>query len=90
MRDVGVIRPGTWAAVKAYVALPRPEGGTKFLVPSEGKETVNFSQMLAAFCSYYFRKEDKGIAFPTVTLLRKWFHTKLHDARGIARHWCSR
>ena len=82
MRDVGVLRLGTWAAVRAYLSLPRPEGCAKFLVPSEGKDTVNFSQTLATFCSQYFRKEGKNIAFPTVTLLRKWFHTELNDTRG--------
>ena len=54
--------------------LPRPENCETFLVPPQGGETVDIPGCLRAACHFFL---PPGRTYPTVNLLRKWFHTLL-------------
>ena len=71
------LAPGTQAAAQCYLGLPRRPGVPFFLCPvGAGAEMVSVPHALRRFCERYF---PEGGTHPTVNLLRKWYHTKLHS-----------
>ena len=72
-----VAPPGTVEAAKCYLGLPRKAGITAFLAPAhKGTARVDVPSYLHRYCCQYLGPEH---SHPTVNLLRKWFHTALHD-----------
>lgn len=68
------LSPGLVEAFKLVVKLHRPEGCTTFLVPPQGASHVCFPTCLHTACKRFLNPKKN---WPTVNLLRKWFHTKL-------------
>ena len=75
--------PGTAEAAKCYLALPRQEEITNFLAPAhKGTAKVDIPAYLRSYCCQYLVSSNGGgrdYTHPTVNLLRKWFHTTLHN-----------
>ena len=65
---------GLVEALKAYTALPRPAVDGYFFLPAQGGAKMCFHACLRTFCKK-FLPADK--TFPTVNLVRKWFHSEL-------------
>ncbi len=73
------LAPGTVEAAKAYLRLPRRAGVDTFLCPAKkGTAHVDVPSALRTFCHRYV---GQGFTFPTINLLRKWYHNAI---RGIA------
>ena len=68
------LSPGLVEALKAYTALPRPAVDGYFFLPAQGGTKMCFHACLRTFCKK-FLPADK--TFPTVNLIRKWFHSEL-------------
>ena len=69
--------PGTVEAAKCYLGLPRKAGITAFLAPAhKGTARVDVPSYPHRYCCQYLGPKH---SHPTVNLLRKWFHTALHD-----------
>lgn len=69
------IAEGTAEAIRIYLSLPcRPEVKT-FLVPiKEHQDTISIPAAFKRFCKVYL---PKTYTWPTVNLMRKWYHTEL-------------
>ena len=68
------LSPGLVEALKSYRSLPRSSCEGNLLLPAKGGDKVSFQSCLRTFCSK-FLPSDK--TFPTVNLVRKWFHSTL-------------
>ena len=70
------LAPGTVAAARCYLQLPRRPDVKSFLCPvGEATDEVDIPSALRRFAARYL---PDGSTAPTVNLLRKWYHTKLH------------
>jgi hypothetical protein len=71
------LAPGTHTALKIYAKMPRGEGDTMFLVPSQhGAHELSFSSALRTGGRRYVGGEYED---PQVTLIRKLFHLHALD-----------
>jgi hypothetical protein len=71
------LAPGTIAAMRCYLSLPRREGVKTFLCPPmQDQDHVDIPGLLRSF-STRFLPADK--TKPRVNLLRKWWHGKLRS-----------
>ena len=69
------LAPGTIAAMKVYMGLPRRPGFQRFLVPEGlGTERADVPNYFKRFCIAHLPADSTR---PTVNLVRKWFHTGL-------------
>jgi hypothetical protein len=70
------LAPGTIAAIRCYLQLPRRHAVKTFLCPvGEETQEVDIPRALRTFSARYL---PPGTTSPTVNSLRKWYHTKLH------------
>ena len=70
------LAPGTIAAIRCYLGLPRRAGVETLLCPvGEYTSEVDIPSALRLFCARFF---PTGCTPCKVNLLRKWYHTKLH------------
>ena len=68
---------GTISAAACYLGLPRrPDVKTFFSPISKSTDRMDVPAALRRFCIRYLPEE---YVFPTVNLLRKWYHTKLSE-----------
>lgn len=69
------IAPGTLAAMKKYLGLPRNTSSTKFLIRADGSaDTMSLPNYVRRFCEAFL---PTAATHPTVSLLRKWYHTRI-------------
>ena len=78
------VATGTMKAIEIYLSLPCKAGTETFLVPTaEGQDYVCIPTALKRGCRLFL---PPGCTWPTVNLMRKWYHTELHKLTQTEAH----